>query len=79
MTSRKRTHFTEEQKKELESAFESGLTSIGVSNSARIEELAKTINCSVQVVKDSLVSIFYLLYSTVATLGARGRLGLAPL
>ena len=47
---------------ELESAFESGLTSIGVSNSARIEELAKTINCSVQVVKVSSVSIFYSIY-----------------
>jgi len=63
MTSRKGTRFTEEQKKELESAFESRLSSVGVSNSARIEELAKTINCIVQVVKVSLVSIFYSIYS----------------
>jgi len=67
MTSRKRMQFTEEQKKELESAFESGLTSVGVSNSARIEELAKTINCSVQVVKASLVSIFSIFYSIYFT------------
>jgi len=64
MTSRKRMHFTEEQKKKLESAFESGLTSVGVSNSARMEELAKTINCSVQVVKVSLVPTFYSIYFT---------------
>ena len=48
---RKRTHFTEEQKRELESAFSNGLTSICAKNTEAIEDLAKRLHCSTQVVK----------------------------
>lgn len=53
MATRKRTHFTDEQKKALESAFETGLTSLSASNSVQIEGLAKRIDYSIQVVKVS--------------------------
>lgn len=51
MSSRKRTQFTEEQKKELESAFAKGLTSVCAKNTQAIEDLAKQLDCSTQVVK----------------------------
>lgn len=51
MASRKRTMFTEEQRKELQSAVDNGLTSVGMKNTEAIEDLAKRVNCSIQVVK----------------------------
>ena len=50
-TSRKRTLFTKEQRKELESAIDNGLTSAGGKNLEAIEDLAKRVHCSTQVVK----------------------------
>ena len=50
-TSRKRTLFTEEQRKELQSAIDNGLISAGAKNLEAIQDLAKRVNCSTQVVK----------------------------
>ena len=51
MSIRKRTQFTDEQKRELESAFSKGLTSVCAKNTEAIEDLAKRLDCSTQAVK----------------------------
>ena len=54
MASRKRTLFTDDQRKELQSAIDNGLTSVGAKHIEAIEDLAKRVNCSTQMVKVQL-------------------------
>ena len=50
-TRKKRTGFTPEQKRELLAAFDGGLTSVNLRNTAAIEDLSRKIDCSTEVVK----------------------------
>ena len=51
MSSRKRIQLTDEPKKELESGFSKGLTSMCAENIEVIEDSAKQLDCIIQVVK----------------------------
>ncbi len=50
-TKRKRTAFTEVQKQNLEAAFEDGLNSAAADKAEAIEELARSLDLEVRVVK----------------------------
>lgn len=48
---RKRTTFTEVQKQKLEAAFKDGLNSVATDKAEAIEDLARSLDLEVQVVK----------------------------